>query len=214
VREKEKALYDFDIKRDYIRPLLVSANNICCFLLFSGIALQSCLAYTEIRKGVLIMTSTKELVKTERKERMLSPFDEFERWFEDMWTRPSSLFGSLWPETRLTEMKELSPSVDIYEEGSELVLKADMPGVPKEEVKVEVSDNMLTISGEKKKEEKIEKENFFRYERSHGSFCRSFELPEGTDTEKMKAHFENGVLEVRIPKAEEMKTKKKTISIE
>lgn len=159
------------------------------------------------------MTSTKELVKTGG-SRMLSPFEDIERLFENVWMRPSSLFGTLWPESRITDMKDLSPSVDIYEEGKELVIKADMPGVTKDDLTVKVNDNTLIISGEKKKEEKIERDDYYRYERSHGSFYRSFELPEGTDTEKVKAHFEDGVLEVRLAKTGEITEKAKTIPIE
>ena len=66
---------------------------------------------------------------------------------------------------------------------------------------------------EKKKEEKVERENYYRYERSHGSFCRRFHLPDGIDTEKVKAHFKDGVLEVRLPKTEEAKQKTKKIAI-
>ncbi len=160
------------------------------------------------------MTGTKELVKTE-KSRMLTPFDDLERWFESMWSRPSSLFGpSLWPASRLMEMKELSPSVDIYEEGNELVMKADLPGVKRDEITIDLTGNTLTISGEKKQEEKVEKENYYRYERCHGSFHRSFELPEDIDTEKVSAHFEDGVLEIRIPKTEEAIGKSKKIPVD
>lgn len=158
------------------------------------------------------MKGTKELVKTGGAAG-LSPFDELEMWFEDVWARPTSLFGALWPEAGLTEIRGISPSVDIYEEGHEMVVKADIPGVSKDDIKVEVVGTTLTISGEKRKEEKIERDKYYRYERSHGSFCRAFELPEGTDTDKMKAHFEAGVLEVRIPMPEATNDKAKNIPI-
>ena len=162
---------------------------------------------------------TKELVKTEKsrlmtpEKRLFSPLEEMEKWLEDVWTRPFSLFRAPFL-GGLTEMREISPSVDIYEEGNELVFKADVPGVKKEDLTVNIHDNFLIISGEKKREEKIERDNYYRYERSHGSFHRRFELPEGLDTEKVKAHFENGVLEVKIPKSEEAERKIKKISIE
>jgi HSP20 family protein len=136
---------------------------------------------------------------------------EMEKLFEDFWRRPFSLLG--WPEMRVAERFEISPSVDIYEEGNELVLKADLPGITKDEVEINVTDNVLTLTGEKKREEKVERENYFRYERSHGSFCRRFHLPDGIDTEKIKAHYKEGVLEVRLPKTEEAKQKTKKISI-
>jgi HSP20 family protein len=160
------------------------------------------------------MKGTKELVKAES-PRLLAPFEEIERWFENAWLRPSSLFGpTFWPTGRLAEMKEVAPSCDMYEEGNELVVKADLPGVKKEDIKVDVSGNMITISGEKKKEEKSEQEGYYRFERSYGSFYRRFDLPEGLDTDKVKAHYEDGVLEVRIPKTEEAVKKAKHIPIE
>ena len=73
---------------------------------------------------------------------------------------------------------------------------------------------MLTISGEKKKEEKVEEKNYYRMERSTGAFSRSFSLPTSVQTEKIKAHFKDGVLEVIIPKTEEAKKKEKKIQIE
>lgn len=162
------------------------------------------------------MKGTKELIKAE-KPRMLSPFDELERmerWFENMWSRPFSLLTPLWHGASIAEREEISPSVDIFEEGNDLVVKADLPGVRKEGLDVNIAENYLTISGEKKKEEKVERENYYRFERSYGSFTRRFELPEGLDTDKAKAHFENGVLEVRIPKSEEAVKKAKKISID
>jgi HSP20 family protein len=165
-------------------------------------------------KGGVNMKGSKEIVKTDQ-PRMLTPLDEMERWFEKVWSRPFSLLRApLWPERRIGELEEISPSFDIYEEGNELVFKGDIPGVKKENVKVDVTGDYLTISGEKKKEEKIERTNYYRFERSHGSFSRRFELPHGVDTDKIKAHFENGVLEVRIPKTEEAVKKNKKISID
>lgn len=156
------------------------------------------------------MTVKKDIVKRET-SRLVTPFEEMERWFEDMWRRPFPL--RRWPEMKVTEGFELSPSVDIFEEGNELILKADLPGIKKEDLDVNLTEHILTISGEKKKEEKVEREDYYRYERSHGSFCRRFQVPEGVDADKIEAHFESGVLEVRMPKTEEMKKKTKKISI-
>lgn len=156
---------------------------------------------------------TKELIKKES-TRLVPPFADMERWFEDMWRRPLSLLGSsLWPELKVAERYEISPSVDIYETDDEVVFKADLPGVKKDELDVNVTENMLTISGKKEKEEKVERENYYRYERSHGSFLRKFELPRGIDLEKIDAHFEDGVLKVTFPKTEEVKKHTKKIEI-
>jgi HSP20 family protein len=156
------------------------------------------------------MTGTRDVVKRETGT-VLSPFREMEQLFEDLWKSPFSLVN--FPQMKVAERFEISPSVDIFEHENELVLKADLPGLTKDEVEINVTDNVLTLSGEKKKEEKVERENYYRYERSYGSFCRRFHLPDGIDTEKVKAHFKDGVLEVRLPKTEEAKQKTKKIAI-
>ncbi len=155
---------------------------------------------------------TTELMKTER-PKYLSPFGQMEKWFEEVWRRPFSLLAPAWPEKELAEFETVSPSIDIYTEGNELVLKADMPGMERKNIDISITDNVLTISGERKKEEKVEKGDYFRYERTHGSFFRRFELPSDVDTERIKAHLENGVLEVRLSKTEEAKSRSKKISI-
>lgn len=158
------------------------------------------------------MKGTKELVKSER--RLLSPFEEMERWFENVWSRPYSLFRSpMWPE-RMAEMEEILAPVDIFEEGNELVIRIDLPGVRKEDLQINITDNFMTISGKKEREEKVKSEQYYRFERAHGSFSRKFELLSGMDTEKARAHYENGVLDVRIPKSEEATRKSRKISID
>lgn len=145
--------------------------------------------------------------------RILSPFEEIEKVFEEAWKRPFSLLGSLLPRLK-TETEVIAPAVDIYEEGDDLVLKAELPGLNKDDIEVKVTDDYITISGEKKKEEKVEEKNYYRYERSYGSFSRTFRLPVEIQTDKAKAKFENGVLEIRIPKTEEAKTKERKLQIE
>ena len=94
------------------------------------------------------------------------------------------------------------------------MVKAELPGLGKEDVEVDVSDNVLTISGEKKSQEKVERKDYHRIERTYGSFSRSIRLPGEVVTEQAKASFENGVLEIRIPKTEAAKQKKRKIEIE
>jgi HSP20 family protein len=157
--------------------------------------------------------SLKELVKRER-SRPLFPLYDIEQWFEDVWKRPFSMFGpSFWPDLRVAERHEITPSVNIYEKGNEVIMRSDLPGVKKEDINIDITENYMTISGEKKRKEKIEREDYYRYERSFGSFCRRFELPGDLDTEKVKAHFEDGVLEVTIPMSKEAAKKHKKISI-
>jgi HSP20 family protein len=156
----------------------------------------------------------KEIARRERPGH-LSPFHEFEQWFEDAWKKPFSLLSpSFWPDLRIAQRYEISPSVDIYEEGNEVVFKTDLPGIRKEDLKIDLSEKFLTISGEKKRKEQFEREDYLRYERSFGCFCRRFELPGNLNTEKIKAHFEDGVLEVRIPMTKEAGKKHKKIPIE
>ena len=106
------------------------------------------------------------------------------------------------------------PLVDIEESKDKFTVKADIPGMKKEDIKVELSENMLTISGERTKTEKTEKGDYCRIERTFGTFHRRFELPGDLDTEKITAHYENGVLELRIPMLKEVEKKHVKISIE
>lgn len=157
---------------------------------------------------------SKEIVKTEP-ARALSPFEEMERRFEDLFRRPFSLLEpSWWPRLRMPEIEEVSPKVDIFEEGDNFVVKAEIPGMKKEDIEVNLTDDMVTISGEKKQEEKVEKKDYYRLERSYGSFTRSFRLPKEIQTDKAKATFKDGVLEIKVPKTEEAKKKEKKIPIE
>ncbi|MEE9523745.1 MAG: Hsp20/alpha crystallin family protein [Thermodesulfovibrionales bacterium] len=157
---------------------------------------------------------SRELVKRGNSS-PITPFSDLEHWFEDIWKRPFSMLRPpFWPDMKVAETYEISPSIDIYEEGNELIIKGDLPGIRKQDIKVDLTENVLTISGEKKKEEKVEREDYYRYERSFGSFCRRFEMPVDIDMDKVKAHFEDGVLEVRIPKTREGEKKHKKIAID
>jgi HSP20 family protein len=156
---------------------------------------------------------SKELARVE-KAGYLTPFEDMERWFEEAWQRPFSLMRSMmWPQSAVSEFETVSPSVDIYDSGKELVLKADLPGMRKDDIDIHLADNVLTISGEKKKVEKVEKENYYRYERTHGSFFRRFELPYDIDAEHIEAHMEDGVLEIKLPRTAEAQGKTRKISI-
>jgi HSP20 family protein len=100
------------------------------------------------------------------------------------------------------------PPVDLVESGDHFVLKADLPGLTDEDVSIEVQDGTLTISGERSAEHESEEGGWYRLERSYGSFSRSLTLPDGVDAEAISARFENGVLEVNIPKPEERKPRR------
>ena len=104
------------------------------------------------------------------------------------------------------------PPVDLVEAEDHFVLKADLPGLSEDDVNVEVQDGNLTISGEREAEHESQERGWYRIERSFGSFNRSLTLPDGVDTDAISARFENGVLEVRIPKPEERKPRRVEIS--
>jgi HSP20 family protein len=106
-----------------------------------------------------------------------------------------------------------APSVDIYETENELVIKADIPDMDEKDLDVRVENNMLTIRGERKFEQKVKQENYLRMERTYGSFSRSFSLPNTVSTENIKAEYKNGVLTVEMAKRAELKPKQVKISI-
>ncbi|MDA8325341.1 MAG: Hsp20/alpha crystallin family protein [Nitrospiraceae bacterium] len=165
----------------------------------------------------MALKSKEESRELARKEqaRAISPFEHLERQFEEFFRRPFPMLRQpWWPARRVFEAEELSPSVDIFEDAGDIVLKAELPGMSKQDITVDLTDHIITISGEKKKEEKIEDKNFYRVERSYGAFTRSFELPSDVKADQVKAKFHDGVLEVRLPKTEEAKRKAKSVPIE
>lgn len=101
-----------------------------------------------------------------------------------------------------------SPRVDIYEEGSNLVLRAELPGMKREDIDIHVHGNVLTLRGERKREEEVKEEHYHRSERYFGSFSRSFTLPQHVDAERIEASYNDGVLTVTLPKTEESEPKK------
>jgi len=107
-----------------------------------------------------------------------------------------------------------SPPVDIYETGDGIVLKIELPGVNKDDVSVEVKDNVLTLKGERLLDPKIKDENYYRKERSFGKFNRSFSLQETIKPDLIKASFKDGVLTIEIPRPDEEKPKQVTVDID
>jgi HSP20 family protein len=97
------------------------------------------------------------------------------------------------------------PAMDLVESEEHLVLRADLPGMSEDDIEIEIKDNVLTVSGERKAEEERKEEGYYRVERTYGSFSRSLTLPEGVSADEVSASFDKGVLEVRIPKPEERK---------
>ena len=103
------------------------------------------------------------------------------------------------------------PAMDLIENEDSLVLRADLPGLSEDDVNIEVKDGVLTVSGERKSESEEKTEGYHRIERSFGGFSRSLSLPQGVEADQVSADFDNGVLEVRIPKPKERQPTKITI---
>jgi HSP20 family protein len=112
-----------------------------------------------------------------------------------------------------TSMRRWIPAMDLVETEDHFVLRADLPGLSESEVNIELEDNVLTISGERKAEHEERKEGYYRVERASGTFSRSLTLPEGVNPDAVQASFDRGVLEVRIPKPEQRKPRKVAISV-
>lgn len=141
------------------------------------------------------------------------PFREAEDFFRSL-SRP--MFGR-WPQFSgdLGEIKlEWSPAVDIKETDGEYLVKAELPGVKREEVKVRLEDNVLTIEGERRHEKEEKGEKTHRVERFYGSFCRSFTLPDNADAANIRAESRDGILNVHIPKLKIEKTKAVQIKVD
>jgi HSP20 family protein len=136
------------------------------------------------------------------------------RGFDNMLRRVNEVFDDVNRGGIRFEIGDFSPRVDIADTETAVTFHAELPGLTKDDVKISITDgNILTIRGEKKREERNEEKNFLRVERSWGSFTRSFALPDNLDTSKVDAQFEHGVLNVSIPKAEPTKPKEQEITI-
>jgi HSP20 family protein len=131
---------------------------------------------------------------------LLTLQDRMNRLFEDSLTRnkvyEESLTTGIW-----------SPPVDIYETGDAIFLKAELAGLTKNDVMIEIKDSNLILRGERKFEKDIKEENYHRIERSYGAFSRTFTLPQTVDAAKVTATFKDGLLEIMIPKTKEARPK-------
>jgi HSP20 family protein len=141
------------------------------------------------------------------------PFKEL----EDLQNRLSNLFGRA--PVRRTESKEditlaeWAPLADITEDDKEYLIKAELPDVKKEDVKVTVENGVLTLSGERKFEKEEKNKKYHRVERAYGSFMRRFTLPDDADPENVKAEFKDGMLTVHLSKSEKAKPKQREVAV-
>ena len=161
-------------------------------------------------------------MKTKRKEMVeavprheLRLFDEMDRMFDTLfhrgWLRP---FHEHWPEwTGFDEQLDITtPRVDLIDRDDEILVRAEVPGVDKKDLKVDLTGGLLTIRGERRREEKTEEGDFYRAEIARGAFSRTMRLPEDVDFEKAKASFKDGILEIHLPKTH--KTERRHIKVE
>lgn len=136
---------------------------------------------------------------------------------EDVSKQLNRIFGKFpartEPSRELLAMPDWAPNVDITETDTAYLIKGEIPGVSKEDVKVNIENGMLTMSGERKQEKEEKGRKFHRIERSYGSFMRSFRLPENVDETAIKAEFKDGMLNVTLPKSVQAKTKSTNITV-
>ena len=132
--------------------------------------------------------------------------NEMNRLFNTVFDAPSAGNGG-------STLRRWMPAMDLVETADHFVLRADLPGLAEDDVKIEFEDGTLTVSGERKAEHETSEEGYYRVERAFGSFSRSLTLPQGIDPEAVSAHFDRGVLEVRIPKPEERKPRRVAIQV-
>lgn len=136
---------------------------------------------------------------------------------EDVANRLNRIFGRSRnrdeAEREMLAMTDWTPAVDISETDKAYLVKAEIPGVNKEDVKVTIQDGLLCIQGERRPEKEEKDKKFHRIERFYGSFARSFRLPDDTDENSVKAEFKNGMLNITLEKFEKAKPKQITISV-
>ena len=140
-----------------------------------------------------------------------SPFaelDDIERRMGEIFERP--FLPSIWRRFPIEQMN-WAPAIDIFEKGDKFIVKAEVPGMKEDDFSISVEGDMLNIKGEKKTESEVKEEDYYRSERSYGSFLRSIALPSTVDAGKIEAEYADGVLEISIPKKAEIKPKKVTI---
>jgi len=123
----------------------------------------------------------------------------------------NDLFGEFFKGERTDLNRGWNPKVDIFEEADCIVMKAELPGVEKGNIAIDVNGRVLTVKGERSSDNEAKEDNYYRRERSYGKFERSFTLPAETDSEKIKAEYKDGVLKLNIPKPESSKPKQITV---
>lgn len=158
-------------------------------------------------------STSKELQTATSRSQLPSTMDEFEQWFDDFFSRGwlQPFFRRGWPEFEPMFGGKM-PKVDVIDRDEEIFVRAEMPGVTKDDLDVSLSDNMLTIRAKVQQEKKEEKGHYYRREMSRGEFQRSLRLPANVEGDKTKANFKDGILELVVPKTPG--SKRQTIKID
>jgi len=157
------------------------------------------------RKGAetRVKTTGKSGTLEPRTHGALTPFDEMDRMFDRMfgssWMHPFRWHGPWWREMA-APFEGLTPSVDVIDRDEEVLVRAEVPGVKKDDLDVSLTENRLTIQGKTRHEEKTEEGDYFRREMATGSFTRTVTLPAEVDGSKARAKFTDGILELTLPK--------------
>lgn len=153
-------------------------------------------------------------IQTLRPAHIPTPFEEADRWFESLfprgWLRPLRAEWPAWSEMAAPVQARM-PNVDVIDRDDEVIVRAEVPGVEKRDLDVSVADNVVTIRGEARREEKEDAGDYYCCEISQGAFVRTVALPESVDAEGAKATFQDGVLELTLPKI--AKAKRRTLKI-
>jgi HSP20 family protein len=138
--------------------------------------------------------------------RVWEPFRDLRKMHDEM----DRLFSSLWPKTDARDEHAGSawtPAIDVYEEKEQYVVKAELPGVKKEDVSLSLMDDVLTIKGERRYEKEEKQEGFLRVESAYGTFQRALQLPQSVKGDAVTAEFKDGILRITLPKAESVKSR-------
>ncbi len=143
---------------------------------------------------------------------------DMERYVEESigrgWGQRNMPFLRRWQALKRAEEWMAAPKVDVYEEGNDVIIKAEVPGMEKNEIEVSLEENTLILKGEKKKEEKKEDKDYSYSERYYGSFTRTIELPSDVQADKVTAVLKNGVLNIRLPRLETATKKEVRIKVD
>lgn len=131
--------------------------------------------------------------------------DEMNRLFDNVFDAPRR--------TADTDVVHWTPRVNVEEMNEKFEISAELPGLKKDDVKIEVKDHVLTFTGEKKMQQDKKEKNVHLYERAYGKFCRTFTLPDNVDVDKIEAAFQDGVLRIDVPKTEEAKPRQIAVAV-